>query len=166
MCPLPSSHCAQPLVPPQVHAMTFNLGLCLTPLGDVDVCACACFMWAEVKRGDVQCFSNLHRYSTPHFHQYLNFYPPFTSLYLHTQLTPSQSVHSSPPPPHTHFTLKYVVCGFSSSVIGLRGLDSTCCFESSDYQQFWSSSPLLTAETHSSGSAVVVSRTQAPELFI
>ena len=42
MCPPPLSHRAQPLVPPQVYTppleMTFNLGLCLTPRGDVGVC--------------------------------------------------------------------------------------------------------------------------------
>lgn len=63
------------------------------------------------------------------------------SVYLHTQLTPLllflHLTHISP-------SSIWFSC-FSSSSPGPRGLDGTCCFKSSDYQQFCSSFPLLTA---------------------
>lgn len=72
--------------------------------------------------------------------------PPFHLPF--TFNTPTSLPHSlgSFTPPHAHFTIIYVVSLFLLQLITLRGLDGTWCFESSNYHQFWSSSPLLTAE--------------------
>lgn len=138
-----------------VHAsveMTFNLHRSLTLLGDGGVYVHVSWEYEQrLTEGDFLRFSKLvHHYS---FHRYLRSKSPSKSL------------------PHSLsrlllnilFTPKAVVFLLLLWLTGPRDLDGTCCFESSDYQQFWSSSLVLTAESISSGWAAVVSEAQAPK---